>query len=259
MDSDSTEKRETFIDKLSGDEKKKFYERNARLKREKKNEKANTFKEARKLVPRVLAEQLAEEMVGGNFRPSNQTIAKLKKILSSGYTLEEAKKKFFTEVSQKHWGSITVWLFKESVPNKEAVGFDIVNSRMLYIKSQQRVVKDLEKQTRSLKKDVKAMRLEVSDMKSFTAGDEQMEKDRAKEVSSLYGSIERSNIEINVNLMRIAKVRKDILKLEIEVAEGMKKVDLIGERSAAASINIHNHIERPKADEAIDVTPRGDN
>jgi len=257
------QKRETFISKLGPEERKEFYARNARLMREKaeENRKAKIAlkKQAEELQPMILAQQIMEQTSGDNFNPTVETILKLREIVQSGISLAEARQKYFRTITDKYWGKLTTMMFKDSVPNSEALGIDIIKARTDFIKASRNQIKQIEKQNVSLKKEIKLSKKDLRALRlaSLETLPDTDKKILEKKENSLLSSIAGNNALYAQNLHHISKLREKILSMELEIGGAMKSMDLIGEKGAAAAINIHMTVPRPaKSDTAIDVSPK---
>lgn len=254
---ETKKKKETFISKLSGEEKEAYYKRlrqnNVKKWAEKRELKKKAAIKAKALLPdllveQLLAKQIMEETKGENFQPTLGTIQKLREIVASGTTLAEARKKYFSTLSKSYWEKLTRFLFQDAIPNAEAHGIDIIGSRMKYIRSQKNLIAELEKQNRNIKKEIKELKKNKKDAKA--------DGEQASILAQFEKSLSSANVLYAKNLHQISNIREKVLTMELEVGEGMKKMDLIGDKQKAANVSIHFSTPRPKSDDAVDVTPK---
>lgn len=225
---DSTEivKRETYITRLSPEEKKLHYAKMAAGIRDNAVKKrkllSDAAKEAQVLLPKLIAERIIEETVGENFNPSMETITKLRSFINSGISLTDMRRKFFSSVDQKTWDKLTRFMFKDAIPNTESLGIDIIKVQQTFIKSLESRKKDLLKEIKGLKK---ANRVIGPDYYRLLSGIEQ----KLYETQISFGEHLTNTLEV------------------------------VGDKVKAATINLNFGTPRPAAkgaEEAIDVTPK---
>lgn len=210
-----------FYANMTAEEKAAHYEKVKQATRERHARKRQALleatEEAKTLLPQILAHKIIEETHGPEFNPSLETIERLRMMLEQGLSVKEMRTKFFKEVPQATWEKMTRFMFKDEVAHAEDLGMNLSNARRSYIKT-------LEKRIKTLRKEIK------------------LYKKEKKPITSL------------LSQLHSAEDRK--FTLEMEFNENLHKLGIVGDKAKAASINIHMNVPRPKAESAIDVTPK---
>jgi len=214
----SDKKRETFISKLKGKEKEEFYRKQRLAIQERKEARLKLHKEAEKkakeILPEILAAKIIEETHGENFRPTMDTVVKLRSLVGKGMSLNDIRKRYFSSVSQAHWDKVTRWMFKDTVPNAEALGIDIFKTQLNYKKQLKKRIRDLKREIRSYKLSEKAVPTKLH--------------------------------------MLIAEAEEKIYRIEMDVADSLKNLEVVGDKARNTAINIHMATPRPKKKEDDD-------
>ena len=185
----------------------KTAEARSRKAKEKREKLEAAKRAAEALLPHVLAEQMKNEIEGKDFKPSPETINRLRALVDKGLTLKQLKDDYFKDVDNVVWQKIVRFLFQDQVANAEDLALRL-------IESQKRLLKELGKQLKDIKKQKR----------------EQMKQ--KKDISGL------SRLQLQLT--------EKIFQLQVNVNEAMLNLGVVGEKQKAASINIHMSVPRPE-------------
>lgn len=226
--SENEEKKQSPIEKwynsLDEDQKAAHQAKLAKARKEKaeirKEMKAKAQKEAEEMVPMMLAEQIKNEIDGRNFKPSVETLEKLRSIVDKGMTVKEIRKKYFAGIEPTVWDKIVKMLFRDQVANAEQLGIQVLNSQQAHMKV-------LEKQLRSLKSEKRRLKKEK------------------QTIPPAMFSMEN-------------KLSEQIFQLQIDVNQAMLSLGVVGEKQKAGGVNVNVNFARPAPAEkevVVDVSP----
>lgn len=200
----------------------------------KREEKKMLKADAKKMLPRLIAERELEQSEKGDYLPSPETIRQVRELIDRGMDLNEIRK-HVGKMSQKNWDKFVNAIFKNHYNQIEELGIDLISAK-------KKAITDLEK---SLKEVQREIREEKRVHKMLKARDEENGKDpKPRTVSS--------------SLLQMKhKLQDRKYTVEMELADILNRVGAVGERSSAATINLNFSTPRPKAlqDGAIDISP----
>jgi len=210
-----------WMEGLSEEERKahvaKAHEGRRRQAEERRQRLAEAKKEADRLLPRILAEEIKSDIQGKDWKPSQETRDKLALLVDKGLTLKEIRLKYCSGVEQVVWDKIVRDMLKNQVANEEDLGIQL-------LQSQQTHLKNLQKQLKAIRKDIRTYKKQKKDVPF---------------------SLRKMELEITDRIFR----------LSVDNAEAMLKLGVVGEKQKAANINIHMSLPRPekKVEQVIEV------
>lgn len=210
---------ENFFSKMTPEEIKEFHAQAGRKRAvilaRKREEKAEMLKKAKELVPEMMAYDLAaEEYDRENWVPKQETIDKIKFLMTKNFTIEEMRVKFFSKLKDETWHKLMKYVFKSHVSQSEDLGAELV-------KAKDKSVKMIKARIRDIKKEVKEFRkgnpgkLVPTSLRALLAADEN----------------------------RLADLTMDYAKTLVQVGA-------VGEKSKSPSLHIHmGNVPRPEKKE----------
>jgi len=180
--------------------------------------KNETNAKAMELLPEMVANSILQEANDGNWEPPHEIIEKVRLLTDKGYTIDEMRQGHFKTVDSKIWDKVIRGLFKNHVPQLESLGIDIITSR-------QKAVRMLRRRAGMIKREMKSYREE----KKHTP-------------PALFREL--SNVEDRLH------------DVEIELAQVLNRIGLVGDKNKSSAIHIHMSTPRPKEEMPIDITPK---
>lgn len=212
---------QVFFSKMTPEELTEWYKVNAAKRKEtmarKRAEKLALQEKAKSMLPEVLALEIANsEIQKDSFIPKQETIDKLKLMISKSMSTEELRSKHFPRISDQTWHRLMKFVFKSQVSGPEDLGAELMRA-----KSNQ--LTRLKKALRGIKKQMKFYTIETG-KKTLPAYLLQMERDYLKE----------------------------IMELEMDVPKVLAQIEAVGEKSKSPSLHLHMKTPRPpKEDEKV--------
>lgn len=186
----------------------------------KRRDRAELMKKAEALIPEIVAHDIlnAEHR---DFQPKQETIDKLKAMLSDGkLSIEETRKKYFAGIKDDAWKKLMKFVFKSHVSQVEDVGLELVEAK-------RKALRSLEGHLRVLRKEVRKYKL----------------KDK------------KAPLPLGL-LDRIRLIDKELCDLRIDFAKTLHSIGAVGDKSKAASVHLHMSIPRPPSPEPPEVTEK---
>lgn len=168
--------------------------------------KMSAEEKAREMLPELLARDMIAEKTG-EFRPSEETLMKLRDLISKGYTVEQMRSGPFRGLEQKVWDSIIKHLFKNHVGQIEDLGITLIQSRKL-------AMSRLQKRARMIRKEMK-----------------EWKKSGKRVPPKLFSELGACEDKIH--------------SIEVELTKTLYQVEAVGEKAKAPSITLNFGTPRP--------------
>lgn len=202
----------------------KIQRRRIEVKAEKEKERTNAIKQAQALLPELIAREVMAGDSTKEYRPSNETLHKLRVLISKGCGIQEMRQGPFRSLSDKHWQALTKFLFKDHYSQGEDLG-------LMMIKSRQVAVKDTKSRIGMLKRQIKWHKTEYP------------------KLPCPIGLIEM-----------LGREQKYLHEIEVEMAKTMHNINIVGEKAQSAGLTIIMNTPRPPKQQemSIDITPKAE-
>jgi hypothetical protein len=214
-------KRPAYLDTLSPEERaahiKKMQLARVEARTKKLQENNELQKKAMEILPEIVAQSILRESLDENWEPAHEMVEKFRLLTEKGYTIDELRAGHFKSIDNKTWDKLIRALFKNHVPQLESLGIDIISSR-------QKAVKMLKRRAGMIRREMKRYR----DNNKATP-------------PALFREL--SNVEDRLH------------DVEIELAQVLNRIGLVGDKSKSSAIHVHINTPRPKEEKAIDITP----
>jgi len=147
-----------FLNNLTEEQKLEHYKKSA-IKRKETYKKKHAAQEelrerARTLLPElVAAEILADEVKDANWIPKQDTIDKLKSLMTKNMTTDQMRAKYFKNIKDDTWHKLMKFAFRSSVTHVEDIGNAVFQARETNHKRLEKSLKEIEQQIRYYKKE----------------------------------------------------------------------------------------------------------
>lgn len=207
-----------FHASMTPEQKIAFYRRNGEIARERteqrKREREQAEREAKQLLPKLLAEQMSQDIAAKendrDYVPNRETLTKLRSFMESGLTIEEMRSQYFGGLTEKSWQRLMKFLFKDSVGQVEDLGLEILSVKKKHLTK-------LDSRARQLRKEIRAYKLE-----------------KKHAPPALY--------------KLLSETENEALKIEMDVSKVLHSLGAVGEKASAPTMHLHFSTPRPKDD-----------